>query len=111
MLDQVAREQLMKMLAWHIGVETQFLINPGKFGKYFDKRLQPELWEMLVKTYSDASYDNTWESLFIMCHLFRLTALHVAEHFNLDYPLGEDKRVSAHLQHVRILPRNSKQIY
>ena len=36
-LDEYVREQLMKMLRWHIGVKTEFLINPGKMGKYFRK--------------------------------------------------------------------------
>jgi aminoglycoside 6-adenylyltransferase len=111
MLDQVVREELMKMLAWHIGVKTKFLINPGKFGKYFKKYLEPELWEMLKKTYSDASYDNTWEALFMTCDLFRATALQVAVYFEFVYPLGDDERVSAHLRHVRLLPKDAKQIY
>jgi aminoglycoside 6-adenylyltransferase len=111
MLDQVVREQLMKLLVWHIGVQTKFSINPGKFGKYFEKYLEPELWDMLKKTYADASYDLTWEALFVMCDLFRVTALHVAEYFDFDYPLGDDKRVSLHLKHVRSLPRDAEQIY
>jgi aminoglycoside 6-adenylyltransferase len=111
MLDQVVREQLLKMLTWHIGAKTQFLRNPGKLGKYFDQYLEPELWDMLLKTYSDASYDNTWEALYTMCNLFRITALYVAEHFGFDYPHIDDERVSAHLKHVRFLPKNAKEIY
>ena len=47
MLDVFAREQLMKMLRWHIGVKTRFSRNPGKLGKYFQQYLEPELWNML----------------------------------------------------------------
>ena len=111
MADHFVRDELTKMLTWHIGVKTQFSKSPGKLGKYFEKYLEPELWDMLLKTYSDASYDNTWEALLTMCDLFRMTALHVAEHFGFDYPHGDDERVSAHLRHVRLLPRNSKEIY
>ena len=111
MFDQILREQLMKMLIWHIGVKTQFLRNPGKYGKYFKQYLEPELWNMLQQTYSDASYENTWEALYTMCNLFRITALNVAEHFGFDYPHNDDERVYAHLKHVRALPRNSKDLY
>ena len=111
MADRFVRDELMKMLTWHIGVKTQFLKNPGKLGKYFNQYLEPELWDMLLKTYSDASYANTWEALFTMCDLFRITALQVAEHFGFDYPHGDDERVSVHLSHVRLLPKNSKEIY
>jgi len=111
MFDQILREQLLKMLVWHTGVKTQFLRNPGKYGKYFQQHLEPELWNMLQKTYSDASYDNTWEALFTMCDLFRITAFNIAEHFGFDYPHNDDERVYAHLKHVRLLPRNSKSMY
>ena len=111
MLDGAVREQLMKMLAWHIGVKTQFSVSPGKLGKYFQQYLEPELWELLLNTYADASYEHTWEALFTMGDLFRITALGVAEHFGFEYNHGEDERVSAHLKHVRLLPRDVKEMY
>jgi len=110
MLDQVVREQLMQMLTWHIGVQTRFLINPGKFGKYFKQYLEPDLWDMLLKTYADDSIENTWEALFTIGKLFRITAVRVAEHFGFDYPDAYDKNVSAHLNHVRLLPGNAKEM-
>jgi aminoglycoside 6-adenylyltransferase len=111
MFDQYMREELMKMLTWHIGVNTHFSLNPGKMGKYFQRYLEPELWELLQRTYTDASYENTWGALFKMCELFRITACHVAAEFNFDYPYGDDERVSAHLKHVRSLPGDAKEIY
>lgn len=109
-LDQVIREQLMKMLTWYVGVKTQFLGSPGKLGKHFKQYLEPELWAMLEKTYSDATYENTWDALNIMCELFRVTGNQVAEHFGFDYPRTDDEKVSAHLKHVQSLPKNAKDI-
>jgi aminoglycoside 6-adenylyltransferase len=111
MLDQYVRDQLMKMLAWHIGIKTQFSSNPGKFGKHFKQYLEPKLWDMLMETYSDAEYDHTWGALDNMCQLFRVTALSVADKFGYDYPHLDDEKVSAHLKHVRLLPRNAKEMY
>lgn len=110
-LDRFVRDQLMKMLTWYIGVKTEFSINPGKFGKYYQKYLEPELWEMLLKTYADASYESNWEALFAAGELFRKIALQVADHFGYEYPTGDDERVSAHLRHVRSLPKDAKEIY
>ncbi|MCZ7575513.1 MAG: aminoglycoside 6-adenylyltransferase [Ardenticatenaceae bacterium] len=110
-LDGALREQLMKMLTWHIGMKTQFSRNPGKFGNNFQQYLDSELWEMLQQTYADASYDKTWGSLFTMCNLFRTVALHVSDHFGFEYPHMDDMNVSAHLHHVRELPRDAKEIY
>ncbi len=111
MLDVIVREQLMRMLRWHIGVKTQFSRNPGKLGKYFQRYLEPELWNMLGRTYADAGYDNTWEALFTMCDLFRRVALPIADQFGFDYPRDDDRRVSAHLKHVRSLPKSTTEIY
>jgi len=111
MLDLYAREQLMKMLNWYVGMKTDFQKSPGKMGKYLDKYLEPELWELLMKTYSDADDEHTWQALFAMGELFRRVAIPVAQHFGFDYLYGEDQRVSAHLQHVHDLPRDSREMY
>jgi len=101
----------MKMLTWYVGVKTGFSKSPGKFGKYLDQYLEPELWELLLKTYSDASYENTWVALETMGELFRRTAIPVAAHFGYAYPYGDEERVSAHLRHVRRLPKDAEKMY
>ncbi len=111
MLDLYVREQLNKMLVWYIGMHTDFRKSPGKMGKYFEYLLEPELWQILVNTYSDADYDHTWDALLAMGELFRRVAIAVAERFGFTYPEGEDQRVTAHLRHVRQLPRNAKEMY
>jgi aminoglycoside 6-adenylyltransferase len=111
MLDQYVRDQLMKMLTWHVGMSTQFSHSPGKFGKYLKQYLEPELWEMLEKTYSDAGYESTWNALITTCELFRLTATRLAAQAGLAYPYGDDERVSAYLEHVRRLPKDATEIY
>ncbi len=111
MLDVWTREQLTKMLCWTIGVETGFAVNPGKLGKYFQKYLEPELWEMLLKTYADGSSEHTWDALFAMGDLFRIAALRVAGHFGFEYNQTEDRNMTAHLRHVRALPRDAREMY
>jgi aminoglycoside 6-adenylyltransferase len=73
-------------------------------GKYFQRYLEPDLWEMLLHTYADASYDHTWAALLTMGALFRRVARAVAAHFGFAYPHDDDRRVSAHLAHVQTLP-------
>jgi aminoglycoside 6-adenylyltransferase len=66
---------------------------------------------LLLKTYADAGYDNTWEALITMCNLFRRVAIPIAEVYGFDYPHGDDRRVRAHLEHVRFLPKNASEMY
>ena len=110
-LDHYVRDQLTRMLDWYVGVKTQFSCSPGKYGKYLQTYLEPEVWDMLLQTYSDASNENTWQALDATTDLFRKLALQVAEHFSFEYPHGDDERVSAHLAHVRSLPEDAREIY
>jgi aminoglycoside 6-adenylyltransferase len=110
-MQEVMRIQLIKMLEWHIGINTQFSKNSGKSGKYFKQYLEPELWNMLLETYADADYSKAWDSLFKTCELFRKVSLSVSEHFGFEYGLMEDEWVVAYLQHVRLLPRNATKVY
>jgi aminoglycoside 6-adenylyltransferase len=110
-LEHAVRDQLMTMLTWHVGVKTEFSRSSGKLGKYLEQSLEPELWELLLKTYSDASMENTWDALKTMCELFRQTAIAVAGHFGFEYLYGDDQRVSAHLKHVRLLPKDALEMY
>jgi aminoglycoside 6-adenylyltransferase len=111
MFDPFLREQLDKMLQWYIGVSSDFQQDSGKMGKYLEKCLDPELWDYLLKTYTDADYEHTWQALFTMGDLFRRLAIPVAEHFGYAYPYSDDSRVSAHLQHVHDLPRDAQEMY
>ena len=111
LLDQEMREQLMKMLDWHFGAETNFGVNPGKQGKYFQKYLELGLLKMLKETYTGIGIDENWEALFTMCNLFRKVALRLAANSDLVYPIEDDRKVAAHLEHVRLLPRDAKVIY
>jgi aminoglycoside 6-adenylyltransferase len=110
-LEHFVRDQLTKMLNWVIGVRTQFSRSPGNHGKYVRQYLEPQEWEALLKTCPDAGYESTWEALFATCTLFRQLALEVAGHFGFTYRHEDDRRVSAHLEHVRHLPADAKEIY
>jgi len=108
---EIDRDQLIAMLGWYVGVTTGFTRNPGKMGKYLQRCLEPELWAMVEQTYADAGYEQTWDALLAMGDLFRIAAGRVATHFGYKYPQGDDDRVSAHLRHVRHLPRTATEIY
>ncbi len=110
-LDDYVRSQLMRMLTWYIGWKTGFSVYPGKLGKYFQRYLEPELWDLLLRTYSDASYEHAWQALFAMGELFRKIAIPLADHFGFAYPYGDDQRVSAYLQRIHDLPKDAKEIY
>ena len=110
MLDVVIREQLMKMLTWYFGVKTGFKKAPGKFGKYIKDDVEADVWMTLEKTYSDANFDNIWDSLFMTGSLFRRMANEVASLYGFRYPQKDDERVTDYLHRIRNLPRDATDI-
>lgn len=100
-LDQYLRPELMKMLTWYAGLRSGYQQATGKLGKYLQGMLEPELWALLQATYADADPQHTWDALFSMGELFRITGRAVAAHFGFTYPQGEDARVSAFIRRVK----------
>lgn len=78
-------EGLLKLLAWYASMRTNYKYPIGKFGRYLEDYLEPELWQKLKASYSDADYEHMWNALFDTCDLFNDIALKVSEHFNYDY--------------------------
>ena len=103
--------ELMRMVTWYFGIKTGFRKSPGKAGKHLKHDLDPALWSMLEDTYADADFDRMWDSLFVMGELFRTVARDVANTYGFEYPEGDDARVSAHLRHVRNMPKDAQEMY
>lgn len=103
MLDQVIREELIKMLTWYIGLQTGYAVNPGKFGKYFERYLPADLWEDLMQTFAGADYEENWKALEAISRLFRRVALDVADGCGFTYPLRDDELVSEFFNQIRAL--------
>ncbi len=111
MFNKYLRDELIRMTEWYIGVRTGFAVSAGKHGKYFGKYLEGEIWEMYLQTYADANYGHLWDALFAAGDLFRLLAINVADALGFQYPYDDDRCVSAHLEHVKELPRNAREMY
>ncbi|WP_031534739.1 aminoglycoside 6-adenylyltransferase [Bacillus anthracis] len=111
MLDGPVRDMLIVMLEWHIGMKTDFIVNAGKFGKHFEKYIEKDMWVQFKRTFSNAEYENIWESFFDMGNLFREVANEIANAYGYPYPQGDDDRVTSYLKHVKTLPKDSTSIY
>ncbi|MES5954630.1 aminoglycoside 6-adenylyltransferase [Bacillus fungorum] len=111
MLDGPVRDMFIVMLEWHIGMKTDFTVNAGKFGKHFEQYIEKDMWEQFKRTYSNAEYENIWESFFAMGDMFRKVANGFGNAYGYQYPQVDDDRVTTYLNHVRTLPRDSKVIY
>lgn len=111
MLEGPVRDMLIVMIEWHIGMKTNFTVNTGKFGKHFEQYVEKDTWEQFRKTFSNAEYENIWESFFVMGDLFREVANEIANTYGYQYPQDDDDKVTSYLKHVKVLPKDSTSIY
>ncbi|HDW3053200.1 TPA: aminoglycoside 6-adenylyltransferase [Bacillus cereus] len=110
MLEGPVRDMFIVMLEWYIGMKTDFTVNTGKFGKHFEQYIEEDMWEQFKRTFSNAEYENIWESFFVMGDLFREVANEIANTYEYQYPQDDDK-VTNYLKHVKALPKDSTSIY
>ncbi|SES12519.1 aminoglycoside 6-adenylyltransferase [Psychrobacillus sp. OK032] len=102
-LNNIIRPMLFKMLEWRVGIETDYSVSIGKSGKYLENYLSKQNWQKLLSTYPIGSYESIWKALFVMCDLFRSTAIFVAGNLDFNYPYEEDQKVNAYLKRVERL--------
>lgn len=111
LFNRVVREALMQMMDWYIGCRYEFTVNPGKFGKFYQRYLEPEIYQRFLSTYSGGDIKNTWQSLYASIELFRYLASYVSSKLSYHYRLEWDEQVTAYLVHVQQLPKNAERIY
>jgi aminoglycoside 6-adenylyltransferase len=107
MYDAIIRQQLLKILAWYAAAQRDWGINTGKFGRWLEKYLPPEIWDAYVKTYAGASYQETWGALLEACRLTRRVGQELAQGLGYAYPLEDDRRTVEYLRTVRLLPKEA----
>lgn len=107
MQDFIVREMLLKLLEWYAASLHGWAVSLGYKGKWLQKYLPAEVWEMVVKTYAGADYDEIWEATFAACRLARRIGKELAEELGYLYPFQDDERAMEYLQKVRALPANA----
>ena len=100
MLETVVRPMFMNVIAWNIGIETNFSVSVGKGGRFMEKFLAPDLYKKILKTYSDHTLENNWKSLFLMMHEFGQLARTVAVSLKFNYVMTEEKNVTAYVEQL-----------
>ncbi|NOU85322.1 aminoglycoside 6-adenylyltransferase [Paenibacillus sp. LMG 31460] len=98
-LNEVARPNLLRMMAWQIGSEQGYSFSVGKNYKFIDRYLLIEDWEALLSTYSENSYQNMWQSLFTCYELFRKYSKAVAENLGYKY-LDYDEAITKYTEDI-----------
>jgi aminoglycoside 6-adenylyltransferase len=98
---------LVRVLEWHVGMENNWKISTGKFGKFLQNYLSENIWDQFEKTFPNSDYNEIWNSLFISCDLIRQFGPSLAQKLDFSYPFKDDSKVSNYLSAIRSLPENA----
>ncbi len=110
MTNFVVRKQLEKMLAWKVGIVTDFSVSVGKSAKYLYRWLDREEYQQYLSSYFGGDVEEAWEAVFRMCDLFEAATAYVAAGLGYTYDIEEGKAAAAFLRHVRRLPKDAEDI-
>jgi aminoglycoside 6-adenylyltransferase len=97
MLETVVRPMFMSVIAWHIGIETNFSVSVGKGGKFIKSFLPPDQYNRILQTYSDQVSENNWKALFLMAEIFGQLARMVSGKLKFKYMVTEEENVKNYL--------------
>ena len=111
MINHCIRPQVVKILSWKIGFDTDFTVSAGKSAKYMYKWLEPAVWQRFLDTYSGADISEIWDSVFVMCGLVDEFAPNIAEKLCTEYDFTTAKNSRLWLEKVKSLPKNADKIY
>lgn len=98
-LHEIARPNLLRMMAWQIGSEQGYTFNVGKNYKFIDRYLPQEDWKALLSTYSQNGYEEMWQSLVTCYALFRTYSKAVAASLGYKYP-DYDEAITKYTENI-----------
>lgn len=110
-MNSYVRQELLTMLYWYVGAQTEFKVSIGKANKHLKEYLDLDIWTRLMKTFNMGDYDSCWNALITTCELFAEIAPKVGETFKYEYNYDEAKRSFAFIKHIKQVPKTATKIY
>jgi aminoglycoside 6-adenylyltransferase len=94
---------LLKMLEWYMQIGHGWTVRAGAYGRGLRRKLPPEIWAAVERTFAGPGIEENWEALFAMIHLFEKVARAVGAHLGYAYPEEMHERSLRYLRRVRAL--------
>lgn len=98
-LNEIARPNLLRMMAWQLGSDQGYTFSVGKNYKFINRYLPNKDWETLLSTYSQNGYQEMWQSLVTCYKLFRKYSKAVAEGLGYKYP-DYDEAITTYTKNI-----------
>jgi aminoglycoside 6-adenylyltransferase len=102
MLDGTIRfDKLRPLIEWHIGLRHDWAVNPGIYGRWFHRYLDPSTWQDYERTFADADIESNWRALFATLEFVRKLGKEIADALGFEYPERTDTEVTNYILWIR----------
>lgn len=102
MLDGTIRfDKLQPLLEWYIGLNHDWSVSAGIYGRWFHKYLDQSMWESYQRTFAGAEFESNWRALFAAIELVRQLGYTLADSLGFEYPAETDRKVTDYIQWIR----------
>lgn len=100
-MNDILRPNVLRMIAWNIGIENEFSLSVGKNYKYIQHYMNAKDWEILLNSYAGNTYESVWKALFDCQGLFRAYSKSVAVLLRYEYPEYDQQITEYTLKHYQ----------
>lgn len=100
MMESVVRPMFLQLLAWKIGSEHHFNVSIGKSGKFIKNYLSDEDYNKVLRTYSNANIQNTWEAFHTMTTFFQELQIELGKRLVLKVNVEETTNALQYINRI-----------
>jgi aminoglycoside 6-adenylyltransferase len=94
---------LLKLFEWRIGIDYDWSVKPGFFGRGLGRYLAAATWAQFEETFVGPDRPANWTALYTTIDLFRRVATSVGEALGFIYPRDVDTKMMAYLRQIEQL--------
>lgn len=96
----IRKDYLIPLIEWYIASQHQWNITTNKYGRFFKKYLNTEMWKKIELTFSGSEINENWNALFAMADVVAQIGRDLAEKLNYDYPVKLEADIRTYLNHL-----------
>ncbi len=102
MFDNILRYSFLQtVIEWYIGLENDWSVSTGIYGKMFKRYLNIETWKEYESTFTGADIEENWQAFFKALALFRKLAEIVGSSLGYKYPEQLDREMTDYYSRIR----------
>ncbi len=92
---------LQTIIEWFIGLQNDWSVNTGLYGRHFKRYLDEKRWSEYAATFAGADIEENWQAFSNAVILFRKLAKIVGNNLGYTYPVHLDKEMTDYYSYIR----------